>query len=244
MKKKWTYGVTMIIALITWVIFIWLHTFTHLTCYGDYKGKFSYIGASIGTLIIAFIEWFTFKPEKGASVFSFLLDMDADELMGEKKVLSEDELDIPEKEAVNSNLLKNSLLCTCIVALIYFLALSIEMWTDAKFFNDSTQIEIGILCINKTLVFDPLVLIVYPLWIQVIFKGMDEECYNWKSIISGTVQIVLLSLFAYLLFMELPNIWLIEFAIIENVLIVAAISKYTWKKIKKKGNIPMSLSYH
>lgn len=112
------------------------------------------------------------------------------------------------------------------------------MWTDITVFTDSTYIIIGFFGINKKYMYDPILFIVFPLWTQVIFRGIHEEGYRIKSVLSGSVQLLTLSLISFFLFMKLPNIWVIELAAIESITIAAAIRKYAWKQYsEKKGNM-------
>ena len=37
--------------------------------------------------------------------------------------------------------------------------------------------------------------------------------------------------------MKLPNVWLIELAIIETIEVIAGVIKYSWKTVKRKGNV-------
>lgn len=55
-----------------------------------------------------------------------------------------------------------------------------------------------------------------------------------KAVLSGSVQLLMLSLISYLLFMKLPNIWLIELAAVEIIIVVTAIKKYVWKECSEK----------
>ena len=124
------------------------------------------------------------------------------------------------------------------LAFLCLLAFAFEMWTDITVFTDSTYMDLGFFGINKKYLFDPILFIIFPLWSQTIFRGIREQGYSIKGILSGTVQLLMLSLISYLLFMKLPNIWLIELAAIEIIIVVAAIKKYVWKECsEKKGNV-------
>lgn len=47
-----------------------------------------------------------------------------------------------------------------------------------------------------------------------------------KAVISGVMQLLMLSLISYLLFMKLPNIWLIELAAIEIITVICLAEEY------------------
>lgn len=124
------------------------------------------------------------------------------------------------------------------LSFLCLLAFVFEIWTDITVFTDATYIEFGFIGINKKYMFNPILFIIFPLWTQTIFRGIREEGYSIKGILSGTAQLFKLSLILYLLFMKLPNIWLIELATIEIIIVVTAIKKYIWNECsKKKGNV-------
>jgi len=134
-------------------------------------------------------------------------------------------------------ILRKSMLAMGSLAFLCLLAFVFEMWTDITVFTDSTYITIGFLNINKKYMFDPILFIVFPLWTQMIFRGIREEYYSMKAVISGVMQLLMLSLISYLLFMKLPNIWLIELAAIEIITVIVAVRKYAWSCCNKKGNV-------
>ena len=136
------------------------------------------------------------------------------------------------------SILHKSMLGVCVVAFLCLLGFALEMWTDITVFTDATYISIEFLTINKKYMFDPTIFIVFPFWTQCIFRGIREENYKIKSVISASIQLIMLSLISFLLFMKLPNIWLIELAMMESIIIISAIKKYIWKQcIGKKGNV-------
>lgn len=135
-------------------------------------------------------------------------------------------------------ILRKSMLAVCVLSLLCLLGFAFEMWTDITVFTDATYINIGIFTINKKYMFDPLLFLVFPIWTQCIFRGIREEGYKVKSVFSAAIQLLVLSLISFLLFMKLPNIWLIELAMIESIVIISAIKKYIWKHCSEKiGNI-------
>ena len=74
-----------------------------------------------------------------------------------------------------------SLVLLCLVFFVF------EVWTDATVFTDPTYISLGFLTINKKYMFDLILFIVFPLWVQTVFRGMHEEEYHISAVLSGVV---------------------------------------------------------
>gem|GEM_PF-2009532 len=236
---------SLVTAVSIWLLLVWLHTFTYLTCYEQHEGIYSYLSYAVITMAATLLYWFCFKEAIELSSYSDLVDDDFDDDLENNlnsEIADEDETSddgeqfaIVEKE--RSSILHNSLFTVLVLTLIFLIALTFEMWTDVSVFTDSTYITIGRLNINKKNIYNPVLVLVFPLWTQVIFRGMYEDRYKWKSIISGCIQLIALTVMSFLLFMKLPNIWLIELCFIECLTVIGGICKYTWKYVKEKGNI-------
>lgn len=227
-KKKRRYRVPVIISVMCWLTFIWLRTFTYMADYDEGSGVFSFLNAAIITMAGTFFYWSLFKPDGTSSLMEFLFEEDLEEYLEETPVAT----------VKKWSILRKSMFCIGCLSFICLLAFAFEMWTDITVFTDPTYITIGFLSINKKYMYDPILFIAFPLWTQVIFRGIHEEEYRIKSVLSGSVQLLTLSLLSFFLFMKLPNIWLIELAVIEIITVAAAIRKYAWKQcLKKKGNM-------
>lgn len=230
-KKKRGYVAVTWTAIACWMAFIWLRTFTYMANYDEGTGIYGFLITGIVTLCLTMFYWFCFKPDDDSSVLISILfdeDNDAEDLLEEHD-------DVVKKKW---SILHKSMLGVCVVAFLCLLAFAFEMWTDITIFTDATYISIGFLTINKKYMFDPILFIVFPFWTQCIFRGIHEEDYKVKSVFSASVQLIVLSLISFLLFMKLPNIWLIELAMIESIIIISAIKKYIWKQCTgKKGNV-------
>lgn len=240
-KNKLGYKTAVVVSIVAWFIFVWMHTFTFLTCYEESTGIYRFFWIAIFTMIATLFYWFYLKPDNESSIFWSLFEEDfddLDDLYGD----IDDELQKEKINEVNHDVkkwstLRKSMFFVGGLAFIYLLAFALEMWTDITIFTDSKYINIGFLVINKKYMFDPILFIIVPIWTQVIFRGMREEKYIWKSVVSGCVQILMITLMSYLLFMKLPNVWLIELAIIETIEVIASVIKYSWKTVKRKGNV-------
>lgn len=225
-KRKRGYKIPAVLSVICWLVFIWLRTFTHMTNYDEGTGVYSFLIAAVITLLGTFLYWSLLKPEENVGLLSLIFEYEFEDYSDE----------ITDEPTQKWSTLRKSMLVVGCLALLCLVAFAFEMWTDITVFTDSTYIDIGLICINKKYMFDPILFIVFPLWIQVVFRGVREESYSTKAVLSGSVQLIMLSLISYLLFMKLPNIWLIELAAVEIIILVAAFRKYVWRCCKKKGN--------
>ena len=230
-KKRSSYMKATLTAIVCWLAFIWLRTFNYMTNYEMSTGPYSFLIIGSVTLGLTLFYWWCFYPDDDCStVISILFDVDDDEL---EELFEE----YGDEKGKRWSLLRKSMLVVCVLSLLCLLGFAFEMWTDITVFTDATYINIGIFTINKKYMFDPLLFLVFPIWTQCIFRGIREEGYKVKSVFSASIQLIALSLISFLLFMKLPNIWLIELAMIESIVIISAIKKYVWKQCsKKKGN--------
>lgn len=225
LNKTRGYLTSVIISVVCWLTFIWVRTFTYISVCDDKIGIYSFLISSVMTMIG------TFCGVKLAENFGFSLLFLEDEV---EEHLEE----TPIKTVKKWSILRKSMLFVGCLSFFCMLIFALEMWTDITVFTDATNIKIGFISINKKYMYDPIIFIIFPLWTQTIFRGIREEEYSIKGILSGSVQLLTLSIISYLLFMKLPNIWLIELALIEIIIVMAAIRKYAWKEcLKRKGNV-------
>lgn len=226
-KSKKGYKISVLLSIVCWLTFIWLRTFTYMASYDEGTGAYSFLIFAVITLLGTFFYWSLLKPAGNGSWFSILFDDEPEDYIEE----------MPGGDGKRWCILRKSMLAMGSLAFLCLLAFVFEMWTDITVFTDSTYITIGFLNINKKYMFDPILFIVFPLWTQMIFRGIREEYYSMKAVISGVMQLLMLSLISYLLFMKLPNIWLIELAAIEIITVIVAVRKYAWSCCNKKGNV-------
>lgn len=226
-KSKKGYKIPVMLSVVCWLTFIWLRTFTYMTGYDERTGAYGFLIAATITLLGTFFYWSLFKPEENGSWFSILFDDEPEDFIEETSV----------GNVKRWCILRKSMFAVGSLAFLCLLAFAFEMWTDITVFTDSTYITIGFLDINKKYMFDPILFIVFPLWTQTVLRGIREEGYSIKAVLSGIVQLLILSLISYLLFMKLPNVWLIELAAVEIIIVIAAVRKYVWSCCKKKGNV-------
>lgn len=216
-KKKSGYMKATITAIVCWLAFIWLRTFNYMANYDTLTGPYGFLIIGTVTLGLTLLYWWLFQPDDDHSaLISILFDDDDAEM---EELFEECDIKIEKRWSI----LRKSMLVVCVLSLLCLLGFAFEMWTDITVFTDATYINIGVLTINKKYMFDPLLFLVFPIWTQCIFRGIREEDYKVKSVFSASIQLIVLSLISFLLFMKLPNIWLIELAMIESIIIISAI---------------------
>ena len=80
-------------------------------------------------------------------------------------------------------------------------------------------------------------LIIFPAWSTFILRKVKESSFSIRVVVSGSVQILTLTLIGFLLYMRRPNIWIVELAVVNVLTLILAVRSYIWKAVKKKGNI-------
>ena len=80
-------------------------------------------------------------------------------------------------------------------------------------------------------------LIIFPAWSTFILRKVKESSFSIRVVVSGSVQILTLTLIGFLLYMRRPNIWIVELAVVNVLTSILAVRSYIWKAVKKKGNI-------
>ena len=77
----------------------------------------------------------------------------------------------------------------------------------------------------------------FPIVTEYALKAIVEENFHKKSIIWGSVTIIELALFGFLLFFVLPNVWLVDMAVINIVTVTVGIVKYIKLYVYLLGNL-------
>ena len=216
------------VTLLCWLIFLWLHTFVRMAVFSVNKGEWGYLIPAVITLLATFLYTNAAICLKNIFLESNVID---------DKEWGNSSLQNRSIEERNTDLLSKSLLGVLILTVLFLVALILEVWlSDFVFYTDRTYISIGEVEINKKYIYEPC-LIIFCLFTQLIFEGMKIQKYRCISVISGCFQIIALSMMEFLLFMTLPNIWLMEMAFINMITIVTAVWKYVWDACEKKGNV-------
>lgn len=142
-----------------------------------------------------------------------------------------------ESNAQNPALKRSLLVVMILVAFCLFSFASAEWngWIDL--FSDRTYMEIGFCTFNKKYIFDVLMIVLFPLWTTFIIRKIAESRCAAGAVMSGAVQILTLTLLVFLLYMRLPNIWLLEMAFINSLTLVIAVKAYLWRNASRKGNV-------
>lgn len=216
------------VTLFCWLIFLWLHTFVRMASFSTNKGEWGYLIPAVITLLATFLYTNAAICLKNISLENNVID---DEEWAKSSLQNRS------IEDRKTDLLSKALLGVLILAVLFLVALVLEVWMpDFVFYTGKTYISIGEVEINKKYIYEPC-LIIFCLFNQLIFEGMKIQKYRCISVVSGCFQIIALSMMEFLLFMTLPNIWLMEMAFINIITIVTAVWKYVWGICEKKGNV-------
>lgn len=257
LKSKWS----MVIMIVAWLLLIWARTFTGMASGTDDISVWSILWPSVVAIACTFIYggnifvWddeigFFYEDDEENTLEKYndkedeggIMDEEAEE---EEMFLRGFENRIFERSNAQSPALRRSLLVVMILtAFCLFSFASVEWngWIDL--FSDRTYMEIGFFTFNKKYIFDVLMIVLFPLWTTFIIRKIAESRCVAGAVISGTVQILTLTLLGFLLYMRLPNIWLLEMAFINCLTLIMAVKGYLWKNIDKKGNaVAMLIGY-
>ena len=196
--------------------FIWLHTFIRLNSYTNSSDMGSYIlQALISAIATAFYYW----------CLTSIID--------------------PIESLTEISSRKCSAICDAI-CLAMIIALVLELSTGGSVSVICEQeIQILSFTISKKYIFEIIVTVLFPIVTEYALKAIVEENFNKKSIIWGSVTIIELALFGFLLFFVLPNVWLVDMAVINIVTVTVGIVKYIkpQKKMKKGNLVGMIILY-
>ena len=159
---------------------------------------------------------------KGAEEEEFCLSMDTER---------------PKSREEKTGTLQKSMTCVFVLAFVFFAALALERQTSFfDFYRDKTYIFAGFISINKEYLYDLILFLIFPFWVRIIFKGMEEEKFSCRSAALGGLQLAMLTIMQFLLFMEKSNVWMIELAAVDLLTVTAAVRSFVWKDIRRKGN--------
>lgn len=244
-KNKLGYRSAVVISAATWLLFVWLHTFTFLTCYEGASVIYRFLWGAVFAMLMTLLCWFCLKPDNNPYIFGEIFEEDEDYFIdaGISRFLQE-RADKTEWKLKRWSILQKSMFLVAIMSLIFLLAFIFEKQEDITFFTtDEYYIDLVFFAFDKKYMYDPILFIILPVWMQTIFRGMRKENYIRKSVVSGCVQILMLSLMSFFLFKEMPNIWLIELAAVEIIIVITGIKKYLWKTGKKSNIIALLIIY-
>lgn len=195
-------------SVLSFLGFIWLHTFIRLNSYTSDSGLGSYIfKAIIAIIVTAFYYW------------CFIGIIDPLESFCKPSA---------EKCAIVLNLI-----CLVIIA-----SLILELSTDNFSIIGEQEIQIISLTISKKYIFDICIIVIFPVTVEYILKSMVNEHFSHKSVLCGIITILLISLVGYLLFFTMCNIWLVDMAVINLITLTVGTIKYVIPHKKtRNGNI-------
>lgn len=239
LKSKWS----MVIMIVAWLLLIWARTFTGMASGMDDTSVWSILWSSVVAIACTFIyganifAWddeigFFYEDDEETSLEEYNDKEDDGEIMDEEAE-EEDEFlreladRIHEESNAQNPALKRSLLVVMILAAFCLFSFASAEWNGwIDLFSDRTYMEIGFCTFNKKYIFDVLMIVLFPLWTTFIIRKIAESRCAAGAVMSGAVQILTLTLLGFLLYMRLPNIWLLEMAFINSLTLVIAVKAY------------------
>lgn len=141
----------------------------------------------------------------------------------------------------NSTRLYTTVTVLCGVVILFLLFL--ELGTDAISVYGQREIILWAFAIPKRYAFDIWAIVVFPSIISAFFKVMQKEKYTLSAVTAGTSSILFITLCGYMIFMAMPNIWLVNLMILNTISVGLAIHKYYDKRIKKLNAIAAVILY-
>lgn len=250
LKSKWS----MVIMIVAWLLLIWARTFTGMASGTDDTSVWSILWSSVVAIACTFIyganifAWddeigFFYEDDEETSLEEYNDKEDDGEIMEEEAEEEEEFLReladrIHEESNAQNPALKRSLLVVMILAAFCLFSFASAEWNGwIDLFSDRTYMEIGFCTFNKKYIFDVLMIVLFPLWTTFIIRKIAESRCAAGAVMSGAVQILTLTLLGFLLYMRLPNIWLLETAFINSLTLVRAVKAYLWRNASRKGNV-------
>jgi len=238
--NKWC----MAIMIATWLLLIWVRTFTGITGSSAVMPDWDILGLSIVTVVCTFLLGLTIIFSDDENDFFYENnEVSVEDLYDpEDKEITEEDLEFMrrlvdiyyDKPNAQFQALRKSLLAVVILAAFFlfsFISAKWSRWIDL--FRDSTY-----------MVIDVLMIVLFPLWATFLIRKIAESRCAAGVVILGTVQILMLTLLGFFLCMQLGNIWLIKLEFINCLTLILAVKEYLWNQIDKKKNaIVMLIGY-
>lgn len=197
-----------ILSVLLFLGFIWLHTFIRLNSYTNGRGICSYILMALISVIATAFYYWC--------IISII-----------------DPLETISNVSITKITTISYIICFAMVAVFI-----LELSTGRFSIIGGQEIQIISISISKRYVYDIYVAIIFPIIVEYIMKSMKKEHFSNRSMIWGITTILLVSLFGYLLFYAMRNIWLIDMALINSIIVTVGAVKYIFPSRKfKNGNI-------
>jgi len=204
-----------VMGIAIWLILIWLHTFVRIVSYENSKGKMGYMLSAIIAVVVTLFYY-----------WCIVGGIDA----------IEDTFDIS---------ISRCMTITGTIWLAMIIALVLEMFCDGFSLYSYTSIYLWILKIPKKYIFDVYAIIIFPLFMELIFKSMSDEKLSKKTLTLGCMQILGITIIGYLIFCAMNNIWTVELLLLNVTTIICAAYKYIGASGKmRKGNLAAVLIFY
>ena len=192
--------------VLLFLIFVWVHMLVHTKSFSVSGRSDTYLILAVASVLLTSIYYWCFVQ---------LIDMRE------------------ETDGINISRCLNG---TLILAFSLFGAFILEInWSGFSLFGDS-EIRFGTLCFSKSYLYYIVALVLFPIGIEWIFKGMRSEKFSQKSVLGGAILIAVMSAAEFFCFAVMGNMCLINLAVLNTAVLAAAVYKYIFggRKIKRR----------
>lgn len=225
---------TIVVAVMEWLALVCIYDASFLPYCKDYSALGSFVFLAVFTLGLTMLLWY-------CKDFHFWLksfwEDDEDGVEDTELVTDEASCAVAEERSQ----IAKSLIGTGVLTLAFLVAMVLETKTDRFALIYSTDILIGAFHFPKKYLVGPVSFILFPLLVRSVFYGMAENKNAQDRMIMGGIQLLILTVISYLLFIKLPFNNLLNLAVIEILTVAAGIRKYLWNDSESKKALHIGL---
>jgi hypothetical protein len=125
------------------------------------------------------------------------------------------------------------LLRLSLVANIALLALGVILCAGRDCGSDF--VENGRMLVCNDIFRELCMTVIFPVFVFFILRKLREQNFSTEAVVSGSIQIVLLTVTQFLIFSDLSKISIMEMVIVNIFSLVLEVACVIWKNVKKKG---------
>lgn len=225
---------TIVVAVMEWLALVCIYDASFLPYCKDYFALGSFVFLAVFTLGMTMLLWYCKDFH-----FWWKSFWEDDEDGIEDTELETDEASCAVAEERSQ--ISKSLIGTGVLTLAFLVAMVLETMTDHFALIYSTDILIGGFHFPKKYLVGPVSFILLPLLVQSVFYGMAENGNAQDRMILGGIQLLILTVISYLLFIKLPFNNLLNLAVIETLTVAAGIRKYLRNDMESKKALHVGL---
>lgn len=131
---------------------------------------------------------------------------------------------------------------TAISGIFMMMAVLLELGTEWFSIYGQKELVFGWLEIPKKYFYDIWTIVWFPFKLEVVFKSMKKEHFEFHSILNGCIVVFGLTIEGMLLFRSMANIWSVDLLVLNVASLSFAVWKYAFADINvRKGNAIASI---